>query len=115
MRLIIAVSPIGGGTLSEKIIVNIDADLEEIIPTFLENRKKDQTTMESALQTGDLAAIESIAHKLAGNAGSYGLDDLGEIGAQLESVCQAGKKEEAENLISQYKNYLANLEIQYED
>lgn len=101
--------------MSEKIIVTVDADLEEIIPTFLENRHKDQDIMKNALETNDLATIESIAHKLAGNAGSYGLDELGEIGAQLESACQSGDRDSVKELFRNYSNYLANLEIKYED
>ena len=100
--------------MSEKIIVSVDADLEEIIPTFLENRQKDLVQIDQALGAMDLKAIESIAHKLAGNAGSYGLDQLGELGATLESACQAGDKDKVDQLCQQYKDYLANLEIKFE-
>lgn len=99
--------------MSEKILVSIDADLEEIIPTFLENRQKDISKIDQALASMDLKAIETIAHKLAGNAGSYGLDDLGEIGAQLESACQAADKEAVNSLCASYKDYLSRLEIKF--
>lgn len=101
--------------MGEKIVVTIDADLEEIIPTFLENRRKDLDTIRDALASDDLAAIESIAHKLAGNAGSYGLDDLGEIGAKMESACQTRNVDETKELFQDYCSYLENLEIKYED
>lgn len=101
--------------MSEKIVVTIDADLQEIIPTFLENRRKDIEAIKSALETNDLASIETIAHKLAGNAGSYGLDDLGEIGAKMESACQSGDSGETKDLFNSYCTYLENLEINYED
>ena len=42
--------------MGEKIVVTIDADLEEIIPTFLENRRnlgEIGAKMESACQTGN--------------------------------------------------------------
>ena len=100
--------------MSEKIIVTIDADLEEIIPTFLENRQKDIGKIDQALESMDLKAIESIAHKLAGNAGSYGLDELGELGASLESACQAENKEKVDELCQGYKDYLSRLEIKFE-
>lgn len=100
--------------MSEKIIVTIDADLEEIIPTFLENRQKDIGKIDQALESMDLKAIESIAHKLAGNAGSYGLDELGELGASLESACQSENKEKVDELCQGYKDYLSRLEIKFE-
>jgi hypothetical protein len=100
--------------MSEKIVVTIDADLEEIIPTFLDNRHKDLVKIDQALASKDLKAIESIAHKLAGNAGSYGLDQLGELGASLESSCQEGDKDKVDKLCQEYKDYLSRLEIKFE-
>lgn len=99
--------------MSEKILVSVDADLEEIIPTFLENRQKDISKIDQALVSMDLKAIETIAHKLAGNAGSYGLDELGEIGARLESACQSGNNEAVNFLCASYKDYLSRLEIKF--
>ncbi|MCF8059815.1 MAG: Hpt domain-containing protein [Bacteriovoracaceae bacterium] len=100
--------------MSDKFIVKIDPDLKEIIPTFLKNREKDIQNIKVALESSDYAAIESIAHKLAGNAGSYGLDDLGEIGASLEAACQTNDVNNINQYCQQYAQYLSNLEIQFE-
>lgn len=100
--------------MGEKITVVIDADLREIIPTFLENRKGDKASMQTALEAGDLKKIESIAHKLAGNAGSYGLPDLGNIGSKMEAECQRGDIEAVKSSIEMYINYLENLHIEYD-
>lgn len=100
--------------MSERIVVKIDADLQEIIPTFLENRHKDLITFEKAMETQDLPAIEAVAHKLAGNAGSYGLPDLGEIGAALERACQKEDAMEVQKLLLDYRNYILNLDIEFE-
>lgn len=100
--------------MSEKITIKIDADLKDIIPTFLENRKKDIIIIEKALETNDLSTIESVAHKLAGNAGSYGLPDLGNIGASLENACQREDLAEVQKLHGDYQNYLQNLNIEFE-
>jgi HPt (histidine-containing phosphotransfer) domain-containing protein len=100
--------------MSEKIVVTIDEDLEEIIPTFLENRKKDLENIAHALNNGDLKTIEVIAHKLAGNAGSYGLHDLGEIGVELEKGCQNEAIEEIKALHQKYTDYMNRLEVVFE-
>ena len=100
--------------MSEKIVVKIDEDLEEIIPTFLENRNKDLSAINEALSTGDIPSIEVIAHKLAGNAGSYGLHDLGEIGVALEKSCQSEDTNEVKAIYEKYVDYMNRLEIEFE-
>ncbi len=99
--------------MAEKRKVTIDADLQEIIPSFLDNRKKDIVKLDEFLPAKQYSQIESIAHKLAGNAGSYGFDDLGQIGANLEAACQSLNEAEIANLCLAYKEYLENLEIEY--
>jgi HPt (histidine-containing phosphotransfer) domain-containing protein len=100
--------------MSEKNIVSVDKDLEEIIPSFLENRKKDLTLLDQAIEQNDFAAIEVIGHKLAGNAGSYGFPDLGEIGCSIELQAEKKNSDTLRELIASYKSYMETLEIKYE-
>lgn len=100
--------------MPEKIRVIIDEDLEDILPTFLENRSNDIEKIKSALESSDLKAIEVIAHKLAGNAGSYGLHDLGKIGVALEESCNNESLGNIKEYFEQYKDYMARLEIVFE-
>lgn len=97
-----------------KIVVKIDKDLEDIIPGFLENRRKDLEKIDNAISQNDLKTIESIAHKLAGNAGSYGLDDLGEIGMKLETAAGSEDASLVKNLYQSYKEYMSNLTIEFQ-
>ncbi len=100
--------------MPQAIIVTIDSDLQEIIPSFLENRKKDLSKIEEYLQTSNWSHIESIAHKLAGNAGSYGFDELGHIGASLEQACQSNHVEAIRDYCQQYQHYMDHLEVKFE-
>lgn len=99
--------------MSPTIIVTIDADLEEIVPTFLENRKKDLIKIQQFISSSSWDSIESIAHKLAGNAGSYGFNDLGKIGADLEDACQAKDVDTIINYCDKYKIYMSNLQVEF--
>jgi len=100
--------------MGDKIIVKIDSDLEEIIPMFIDNRHKDLKELDESLSSNDLSSIEVIAHKLAGNAGSYGFMDLSKIGANLELACKEKNQENIEKFISEYKNFMAKLEVVFE-
>ncbi len=68
-----------------KILVNIDPDLEELIPGFLENRSKDLTKLQDAMGKADYQVIQSIGHSLKGVGGGYGFDEMSKIGADIES------------------------------
>lgn len=99
--------------MSDKIHLKIDQDLEDIMPQFLENRNKDVTKITEFLVADDVENIKVIAHKMAGNAGGYGLDHLGDIGAQMEDACKAKDMETVKTLFDEMKNYLNSIEIEY--
>ena len=98
----------------QEIHVVISSDLEEIFPMFLDNRKKDITQITQFLATQSLEEIQVIAHKLAGNAGSYGLEALGEIGARMEMGCIKKDSDIVKSEFEQFKNYLENLTITFD-
>jgi len=54
------------------------------LPTHLER-------MRAALQGGDLAALQAVAHTLAGSAATFGCRSVGEAAAELERQCRAGE------------------------
>ena len=97
----------------EKIVVEIDKDLEPIFGSFLANRQKDVDLLKDAIASSSYDSIESIGHKLAGNAGSYGLSDLGEIGARLEQSAIDSDMAAIEEDYKKYCDYLNNLEIKF--
>ncbi len=51
-----------------------------------------EDAVEAACSRDDLGVhrTESLAHQLAGTAGSYGFVEVGELSAELEALCQAG-------------------------
>ncbi|GAB4012265.1 MAG: hypothetical protein Fur0010_07970 [Bdellovibrio sp.] len=100
-------------TAEKKVTKIIDADLKDIMPTFLENRQKDLNNIQQALQNKDFKSIQVIGHKLAGNAGSYGLADLGEIGAKIEMSAIKQDYDELNHLYQQFVEYMGSLEIIY--
>jgi HPt (histidine-containing phosphotransfer) domain-containing protein len=93
--------------------VNIDKDLAEIIPPFMENRKKDIVDLKNAISTSDFDTMKVIGHKLAGNAGSYGFDELGNYGAKLEEASISKNKNVCQEQALLIEDYLANVDIKF--
>lgn len=99
--------------MGEKIIVEVDQFLKDIVPKFLQARRDDMGNLQQLLQKQSWNEIQSIAHKIKGNAGSYGLTYLGDLGAQLETACKTQKTSIAPELVAKMKDYLEKVEIQF--
>jgi len=98
----------------EKIIVHVDPEIADLIPGFLENRRKDIKAMDEALRQGDFEAIQVLGHSMKGAGGSYGFDAVTDIGKSLE---QAAKDKDAEGIqrsVQELSIYLGCVEVVYE-
>lgn len=101
------------GNITERIKVEIDRDLEEIIPGFLENRVKDIAGLKAAAQSGDFEYIRIIGHTLKGIGGGYGFDRISELGMVLEQAAKDGQSTIISKAISDLEVYLELVEIIY--
>ncbi|MCM0607211.1 MAG: Hpt domain-containing protein [Xanthomonadaceae bacterium] len=99
--------------MSQKIVVKVDAEIKELIPGYLENRKKEIAELESYFSKKDFDAIAKIGHKLKGNAAGYGFIELGEIAIRLESASKKSDLNVVKNCIDSIKSYLSSIEIEY--
>ena len=97
----------------DKKIVEIGAMIEELIPNYLDNRVKEIEELKSLNSKGDLIALGKLAHKIAGNSGSYGFNDMGTYAKEIERLCGSGTQEGISDLITNIETYLANIEIKY--
>lgn len=98
----------------EKKIVTIDKDLEDLVPTYLETRKKELIKLRELFTQNSLAEISAIAHKLAGNAGGYGFQELTDIGRRMEAAGKASEKEKVGIEIENVAKYLDQVEVKFE-
>ena len=69
---------------SEKIIVQVDEDLEGLIPGFLKNRGQDVEKLRAELEQSNFVNVSSIGHSIKGVGGGYGFDLMSELGAKIE-------------------------------
>jgi HPt (histidine-containing phosphotransfer) domain-containing protein len=68
--------------------VEIDPDLEFLLPTFLENRRADIGTIRHALESSAYRAIHRIGHNLRGDSGALGFDELTAVGSAIERAAE---------------------------
>jgi HPt (histidine-containing phosphotransfer) domain-containing protein len=95
------------------ITVYIDPGLEEIVPGFLENRRRDVQVLEAALQQNNLAQIRMIGHRMKGDGGGYGFDAISSIGAALEQAAAREDRSAIQRHTTEFIDFLARVTVVY--
>ena len=104
----------GGTGKGERIIVHVDEEIEDLIPGFLDNRRKDINALQEALAKGDYEAVRTLGHAMKGAGGGYGFDTITVIGSSLENAAKQNNTEEIRKRINELSDYLERVEVIHE-
>lgn len=94
--------------------VIVQKDLEDLIPVFMSNRRKEIETLRLALASADFEQLRQLGHRMRGVGNSYGFQRISEIGKQVEDGARAGDRAGIASCIAQYGDYISNVRISYE-
>jgi HPt (histidine-containing phosphotransfer) domain-containing protein len=104
----------GVGCSLSKLVVRIDPDLRDLVPVFITHKREDAHAIVAAIVRSDYEALSKLGHRIRGEGGSYGFEELTEIGAALEIAAKsrdlAAIRKSAEELTA----YLDSVEIVYD-
>lgn len=103
----------GGAVDREPIDVAVPSELEELVPIFLANRRKDVDRLREAHAQGDWETIEGLGHSMKGMGGAYGFDPVTELGADLERLAPEGDAEAVAERIDRLEDYLARVRVTF--
>ena len=94
--------------------VKVAKDLEDLIPTFMNNRRKELDALRVALAASDFEQLRQLGHRMKGVGNSYGFEHVSTLGKQIEDGARSGNRASLEACIADYGNYLSNVEVAYE-
>ena len=94
--------------------VTVARDLEDLIPVFMSNRKKELDTLRVALASADFDQLRQLGHRMKGVGYSYGFDRVSTLGKHIEEGARSGDRAALEARIGEYADYLAKVEIVFE-
>ena len=97
-----------------KIIIHADIDLEDLIPGFLKNRRKDIMEIESLLAADDYETIQRLGHSMKGAGGGYGFDEITDIGIHIEQAAKEKNAAEIRTQMERLSSYLDCVEVVYD-
>jgi HPt (histidine-containing phosphotransfer) domain-containing protein len=104
--------PRGSGT-SKTLVVCVDADIEDLIPKFLDGRRGDVKALVEALEKGDYNTVLVLGHNMKGAGGSYGFDFITELGRELEQSAKEQNSDNVGRLVKELSTYLERVEVVY--
>ncbi len=99
--------------MQNKVIVEVDADLSDLIPGFLARKRDEANAIIDAIKRDDYALLSRLAHRIKGEGGSYGFDKMSEIGRTLEVAVKARNGESVTRGAKELLNYLDHIEVHY--
>jgi HPt (histidine-containing phosphotransfer) domain-containing protein len=97
---------------SHKVIVA--KDLEDLIPVFMGNRRKEVDSLRVALAAADFDQLRQLGHRMRGVGSSYGFDRVSVFGERIEEGARRNDRAAIESCIAEYGDHLARVQIVYE-
>ena len=92
-------------------VVEVDPDIEDLVPGFLENRRKDVESLREAAAAADYGTVASIGHTLKGVGAAFGFDPVTDLGAELELAAKAVDGAAISEATSRLGHYLDHVRV----
>jgi len=94
--------------------VTVAKDLADLIPSFMNNRRKELETLRTALSASNFEELRRLGHRMKGAGSSYGFDLVSAVGKTIEDAAKSGDTDAIKSSLETYEDYLARVEIVYE-
>ena len=95
-------------------LVTVPKDLEDLIPVFMSNRKKELDALRVALAAADFEQLRQLGHRMKGVGNSYGFAQVSDFGKHVEDGARSGDRALLESTIVRYAEFLSKVQITYE-
>lgn len=102
-------APAANGT-GGRIQIHIPEGLEELVPAYLDSRKRELPLLTEYLAAEDFEHVRVLAHNLKGTGTSYGFDELTVLGTALEKSAKHGDSAALKQQVTALEEYLNNVE-----
>jgi HPt (histidine-containing phosphotransfer) domain-containing protein len=100
--------------MADRVTVEVDADLSDLIPGFLQRKHGDCDAILQAVPLRDYDSIRRIAHRLKGEGGSYGFDAMTDMGRSIERAAALGDDRTVTTLVAELLSYLERVDVVFQ-
>ena len=95
-------------------VVVVRREFEDLVPAFLDNRRKDLHALRVLLQADDLEGLRLLGDRIRGVSGSYGFVRVATIARLIEDAAKRGNRSALQVLVAQYSEHIARVEVAFE-
>jgi signal transduction histidine kinase/CheY-like chemotaxis protein/HPt (histidine-containing phosphotransfer) domain-containing protein len=95
-----------------RIRVRVEKGMEDVVPSYLEKRRKEIPQYRNALANQDFDTIRLLGHKLKGTGAGYGFVGLTSIGAALERAAVQGDIQDIGENMEQFAQYIDRVDLE---
>ena len=99
--------------MEANLTIQIDAELEELVPNYLQNLKKNIITIYEGLEKNDIEICRFLGHNIKGSGGSYGFDHISVLGGEIEEAASLGQNKEVKKITLRLDEYLEKIKVTY--
>jgi HPt (histidine-containing phosphotransfer) domain-containing protein len=100
-------------TRLEMIRVEIDQELLSEVPAYLECRREDCAEIGRLLADGSMEVITYLGHQMHGSGGSFGFDEISEVGESLEHAGRVRDAVAITSAVDRLERYLERVVVIY--
>lgn len=98
----------------DKYTAVVAKDLADLIPMFMQNRRKELETLRAALASSDWEQIRQLGHRMKGVGNSYGFAPISDLGKMIEDGAKANDAAGIGARLAEYGDYLEKVKVVYE-
>ena len=96
---------------SGEIIISVSEDIIDLVPRFMDNRRKDVESIHKALEVGDYETVRGLGHAIKGSGGTFGFDEATEIGIRIEDAAKARNADVIRQLTHELLEYFDRVRV----
>jgi len=95
-------------------IARVPAGIEDMIPGYMENRRKEEVELRRLLEAQGFERIGEIAHRMIGVGSPYGFDHITNVARAIRESAAAKDADALARLLDDLANYLRTVKITVE-
>ncbi len=95
----------------DSIIIEVDPVIKPFAGKYLGDTRDLLPRLRELYRSADADTLRELAHRLKGEGGTYGFDELSRLGRELELVCQPSRLSEVPAILDAMQDYLERVVI----
>lgn len=100
-------------TAARRIRIPIEPGMEDVVPFYLDKRRKEISQYRQALANRDFDSIRMLGHKMRGTGAGYGFAELTSIGAEIEKSALTRNVFDIMTTVDKLARYIDRVELKY--